>query len=81
MNINAHWVRKITATAHHTENTHWIELTIYERSRHTATETSTTVTLFTEGPEAARLVDDYVAAINSVKVDETAQSEALEAAE
>lgn len=77
MDITAYAVRKIKATARHSNGSHWIELEIYERYA-TGTERTSAVTLFTEGPEAARLVEDYVNAINSVNADETAQAEAAE---
>lgn len=77
MNITAYAVRKIKATAKRSNECHWIELEICERYA-TGTERSSSVTLFTEGPEAARLVEDYVQAINSVNADEPAQAEAAE---
>ena len=65
MDINAHFVRKISATAHHSRGTHWIELTIDERSR-AGTTSSSKIVLFTEGDEAAAIADAYATAINVV---------------
>lgn len=68
MDINAHFVRKIIATAHHSPDggTHWIELEIVERSRDYSKESSSKIVLFTEGENDRQLVDLYTAAINGV---------------
>lgn len=83
MDINAHFVRKITATAKHSPegDTHWIVLTVHELSRHSKTERNSEIQLFTEGANAGLLADCYAAAINAVNAEMEAQQEASEQVE
>ena len=73
MDISAYAVRKITATAHHSESSHWIEMEVHERpGRHK----ESSLVMFMHGPNAAALADSYAAAINGVNEPAVSMSEA-----
>lgn len=60
MNITSHSVTKITASGHHRDGSHWIELQIHER------DTGGLIVLFFDGEGAEATVDAYAAAIHGV---------------
>ena len=64
MDISAHFIRKITAAAHHGEVAHWVRLSFHEHPAMGA-QVSEAV-LFFAGDDANLLADQYAAAINSV---------------
>jgi hypothetical protein len=61
MDVNAHGVREISATAHHADDVHWIRLVIV--GVHNDEEE---IQLFIRGTYAEAKVDQYAAAINGV---------------
>jgi hypothetical protein len=73
MDINAHFVRKVTAVANHAPSqdsakvVSWIDLAIHEE--HYSGKNESFVRLFTDGPNAALLADRYAAAINAVNAE------------
>ena len=83
MDINAHFVRKITAEAGHSPHkpTHWIELTIHEQWPSDERERSSKIVFFMHGPNSRVLVDKYVAAINGANVETEIHAPELEASE
>jgi hypothetical protein len=68
MEISAYNVRKLAATAHHTGNSHWLELTITERFGAADAPKTSTIVLFaaSKNQDGAALVDRYAAAISAV---------------
>ncbi|MGA7808083.1 hypothetical protein [Bradyrhizobium sp.] len=65
MNINASFVRKISAMARHRNDTHWLYITVHEQPPGMP-ETETEITLFIDHDDGARIANLYAEAINSV---------------
>lgn len=57
--------RKITAEASHRNDSHWVEITIKDHGAYTEADDAV-CTIFFHGRDAARLADEYAAAINGV---------------
>lgn len=84
MDVNAHFVRKITAIAHHAaktadnRETNWITVTLHEDSYGKPAES--VIQVFMDGPDAHLRACRYVAAIEAVneqfEAEELARSEA-----
>lgn len=63
--ITCYNARKITAEASHRDGTHWVELSVEDKGDYGEADEAR-CTIFFHGREAARLADEYAAAINGV---------------
>lgn len=63
--ITAHSAQRMRATAEHSNETHWVEIEVTESFRGRK-ETTSNITVFFDGDNAARKADAYANAINIV---------------
>lgn len=71
--ITCYNARKITAVASHRDATHWVELAVEDHGDYGEADEAR-CTIFFHGPEAARLADEYAAAINGVAAQRQAEA-------